>query len=39
MEIQTGLSLHDKFISAKNITILSVSSDDFVHAFLPVAEH
>ena len=32
------VSRHSKFISAKNITILSVSSDDFLHAFLEVAE-
>ena len=38
MEIQTWLRRHYKFISAENITILSVSSDDFLHAFLEVAE-
>ena len=38
METQTWLSCHYKFISAENITILSVSSDDFLHAFLEVAE-
>ena len=38
METQTRLSCHDKFISAENITILSVSSDDFLHAILEVAE-
>ena len=38
METQTWLSCHNKFISAENITILSVSSDDFLHAFLEVAE-
>ena len=38
METQTGLSCHYKFISAENIIILSVSSDDFLHAFLEVAE-
>ena len=38
METQTWLILHYKFISAENITILSVSSDDFLHAFLEVAE-
>ena len=38
MEIQTCLSRHYKFISAENITILSVLSDDFLHAFLEVAE-
>ena len=30
METQTWLSRHNKFISAENITILSVSSDDYV---------
>ena len=39
METQICLSRHYKFISAENITILSVSSDDFLHAFLEVAEH
>ena len=34
METQTWLNCHCKFISAENITILSVSSDDFIHAFL-----
>ena len=34
MEIQTRLSHHDKFILAENITILSVSSDDYLHASL-----
>ena len=38
MVTQTWLSRHYKFISAENITILSVSSDDFLHAFLEVAE-
>ena len=38
METQTRLSHHNKFISAENITLLSVSSDDFSHAFLEVAE-
>ena len=38
METQTWLSYHNKFISAENITILSVSSDDFLHAILEVAE-
>ena len=37
METQTWLIRHYKFISAENITILSVSSDDFLHAFLAVA--
>ena len=35
METQTWLSRHYKFISAENITILPVSSDEFLHAFLP----
>ena len=34
METQTLLSRHNKFISAKNITILFVSSDDYLHASL-----
>ena len=38
METQTWLSRHYKFISAENITILSVSSHDFLHAFHEVAE-
>ena len=38
METQTWLSCHYKLISAVNITILSVSSDDFLYAFLEVAE-
>ena len=38
MERQTWLSRHYKFISVGNITILSVSSDDFLHAFPEVAE-
>ena len=38
METETWLSRHYKFISAKNITILSVLSNDFLHAFLEVAE-
>ena len=32
METQTWLSRHYQFILAENITILSVSSDDFLHA-------
>ena len=32
METQTWLSCHYEFISAENITILTVSSDDFLHA-------
>ena len=31
METQTWLSCHNKFISVKNIIILSVSSDEFLH--------
>ena len=38
METQIWLSRHYKFISAVNITKLSVSSDDFLPAFLEVAE-
>ena len=38
METQTWLSCHNKFISAENITILSVSSDYFLHAILEVAK-
>ena len=38
METETWLSRHYKFISAENITIHSVSSDNFLHAFLEVAE-
>ena len=38
METQTWLSCHYKFISVENITILSVSSDGFLHAFLEIAE-
>ena len=38
METQTRFSHHYKFISAENITIISVSSDDYSHAFLEVAE-
>ena len=35
METQTRLSHHDEFISAENIiAILSISSDDFLHASL-----
>ena len=35
METQTWLIRHNKFISAENIiAILSVSSDDSLHAFL-----
>ena len=38
METQTWLNRHYKFISTENITIHSVSSDDFLHAFLEVEE-
>ena len=34
METQTRLSHHNKFIPAENITILSVSSDDYLKASL-----
>ena len=34
MKTQTRLSRHNKFISAENITILSVLSDDYLHASL-----
>ena len=37
METQTRLSRHYKFISAENITILPVSSDDYFHASLEFA--
>ena len=37
MKFQTWLSCHNKFISVENITILSVSPDDFLHAILEVA--
>ena len=37
METQTQLSRHNKFISVENIiAILSVSSDDSIHASLPL---
>ena len=38
MDIQTWSSRHYTFISAEYITILSVSSDDFLHNFLEVEE-
>ena len=38
MEIQTRFNRHYKFISAENITILSILSDDYLHASLEVAE-
>ena len=34
METQTRLSRHIRFISVENITILFVSSDDYLHASL-----
>ena len=34
METQTRLCRHNKFISVENITLLSVSSDDYLHASL-----
>ena len=34
METQSRLSRQNKFISAENITILSVSSDDYLHTSL-----
>ena len=34
METQARLSRQNRFISAEIITILSVSSDDYVHASL-----
>ena len=34
METQTWSSRHNKFISTENITILSVLSDDYLHASL-----
>ena len=34
METQTRLSRHNKFILPENITILSVSPDDYLHASL-----
>ena len=37
METQTWLSCYYNFISAENITLLSVSSDNFLHALLEVA--
>ena len=38
MEIKTWLNCHNKFILTENITVLSVSSDDFLHAILEVAD-
>ena len=37
METQTWLSYNYEFISGENITILSISSDDFLPALLEVA--
>ena len=34
METHTRLSCHNKFILAENITILSILSDDYLHASL-----
>ena len=34
METQTRLSRHNKFISAENITIFSISSDDYLHIYI-----
>ncbi len=34
METQTRLSRHNKFISVENLTIFSVSSDDYLHVSL-----
>ena len=39
METLTWLRRHYEFISAENINVLSISSDDFLHASLEVAEH
>ena len=38
MKNQTWLSRHYNFISAENITVLSVSSYDYLHAFLEVTK-
>ena len=38
MKTQTWLSCYYKFISVENITLLSISSDDFLYALLEVAE-
>ena len=38
METQTRLSRHKEFISAENINILSISSGDYLHASLEVAD-
>ena len=37
METQTRLSRHNKFISAENMTILFVSSDDYLNVELQFA--
>ena len=38
METQSRLCRYNKFTSAEKITILSVSSDDYLHTSLEVAE-
>ena len=38
MESQTWLICHNEFISAENITIFYVSSDDYLHAIHEVEE-
>ena len=38
MESQTRLSRHNKSILMENITILSLSSDDYLHASPEVSE-
>ena len=38
METQIQLGCHNKFISMENITILSISSDDYLHVSLEVVE-
>ena len=39
METQPRLSRHNKSISVENITILSVSSDDYLHASLSLSHY
>ena len=39
METQTWFGCHDKFISAENITILTVSSDDFLLEAAEYVQH
>ena len=34
METQTRLSRHNKFILVENITIFSVSSDDYIYIYI-----